>query len=345
MLTQLVDRWAQMLTPACQQVCTPVSRRAGGLLIARYLAGCFVRHEMAVWCVALCTVGLALHAGWQHSSEASNCGATAGAQRTRPSLAARALYSLLFTLVTARTAYLTAGAELAAGGLRHVPGALLSRDVLPHTLLLALSLEVWTWQAMQDGASLIDGDEEVAASIAAAAPLRTVTLWPLEACRGLLQLAVAAVSVNGGRPTCTAGCALRFTVTSRPVGLPSAIVQLSGEPGGVVAGWPLYRLPFGVRMLHGVPYASHADVTAAIFRKASTDVHANSACLLLEFPVLSIGKSFEVVVCTKTRQGLHVVPKSWLRGTCAHGKGTAILSSSASVAFSTHCRPSLQCLL
>lgn len=151
---------------------------------ACYVAACFLHGGNVVLWVGMVLVSLIVKVGRQQT-----------ASRGRLQLAARALFSLAFWLAAARTAYLTAAAVLAAGSLRHVPAALLLNPaVLPHTLLLALSLEVWAWQAAMDCSELLDRDDAAVATLKeASASLAAASWWPLEACHVLLELAVIGV--------------------------------------------------------------------------------------------------------------------------------------------------------
>lgn len=80
------------------------------------------------------------------------CNSTSG-HVPRP---ARVLFSLVFWLVAARSAYLAAAAALAAGSWRRVPAALLLNPaVLPHALVLALSAESWAGSSGQLGSAVL----------------------------------------------------------------------------------------------------------------------------------------------------------------------------------------------
>ena len=148
------------------------------------MASWFMHDDDAVMWVGMALISLVVRVGRRR------CAAQGLAQ-----LAARVLFSLAFWLAAARTTYLTAAAALAAGGLRHVPAALLLNPaVLPHTLLLALSLEPWARQAAIDSTALLDDGQAAVEALEAAAPLEGSSWWPLGVCCGLLQLTVALVS-------------------------------------------------------------------------------------------------------------------------------------------------------
>lgn len=166
---------------------------AGGLPITCYLFSCVLSSGRVSWWMGLSLTGRIVEHGRQLS-----------ATPTCTQLAARVLFSLLFWFAAARSTYLTAAAALAAGGLLRVPAALLLNSaVLPHALLLALSGDLWTRQAVLDSIDA-EGRPAEAAAVQAAAPLDDASWTPLAACRTVLQLALVLVS-----------CRLSFAVMCR----------------------------------------------------------------------------------------------------------------------------------
>lgn len=107
------------------------------------------------------------------------------------------LASLLFWLVAARTCVAVGLALAGCSSLWQAPAALLlDAAVLPHTLLLALSLETWVWQMALNLAQL-KCPEKAAVLLEPGLLPELASWWPLDICGAVLEAAVAKVRPRG----------------------------------------------------------------------------------------------------------------------------------------------------